>query len=464
MTEENARPKPIRCSLLVRRITRALVAALVAYAAPESVHAEKTTGRAPGGTALTIAFPGARDRPLLAIPEARVASSRVAYGRRLFDADWERGVPIAGILGPHFDQSSCSGCHSESTTTVSNRGVNDARHPEPVRIARLLDPASRSRHGTQLNMDALPGATPKGRLQLHYSFRDGRFDDGTRYRLSYPKPSVLLTSPEATGGPVELGPVGLRIAPALFGWGLLGTVSDQDLIRIADPQDRTGNGISGRVSWVWDIAENRLAIGRFGWKAEQPNLRQQIAAALRNDMGITTSLFPDESCERDPSGCLAELDDALLEELVTYLRYVGVPDRRRRDNPEVRRGEVLFGHIGCSDCHIPVLITASHEDAVLSEQIIWPYTDLLLHDMGSALADSNADVSPNAREWRTAPLWGIGLLERYVPGRPFLHDGRARSLLEAVLWHGGEAESAKQRVLAMDRGDRAALIAFLRSL
>ena len=410
---------------------------------------------------MTIAHGDSYEGPLMTVPDA--LASRVVTGRLLFGADWLRAAPVAGALGPHFDQSSCTGCHTEGGLLVS-QGPGKPLHAKPVRIARLLDPVARIRYGAQLNTDALAGATPQGHLDVRFGFRDGRFNDGTPYRLRYPRSRTLTGRAGAADLATEVDSVGLRVAPTLFGWGLLQAVADEVLIRVSDPQDRTGNGISGRVIRVWDIAKRRDVIGRFGWKAEQPTLRQQIAAALHNDMGITTRLFPGECGEEASAGCGPELDDAQLDRLVEFLRYAGVPDRRRRNDPQVRHGEILFGRAGCTDCHLPVLITRPHRDPVFSEQIIWPYTDLLLHDMGPDLADPRAGSGENAREWRTPPLWGVGLVAEHLPGRRFLHDGRARSLLEAVLWHGGEAEKAKDRVLTLNRSERAALLAFLRSL
>ncbi len=334
---------------------------------------------------------------------------------------------------------------------------------QPVRIVRLFDKAAIARYGRQFNTKAVAENRPDGNLVISYRYRDGQFNDGTSYRLRYFQPCLYTEQSTPTIEPAKLGPIALRVAPALYGWGLLSAVAEQDLHRVADLDDRNGDGISGRISWVWDITQQRYSPGRLDWKAEQPTLRQQIAAALRHDMGITTALFPDEHCQSSPGDCPPELNDSRLMQLETYLRYLSVPNRRHRDNPKVRHGEQLFSQLGCASCHVPVLITQAHADPALSQQTIWPYTDLLLHDMGLGLADPTAKTDQVAREWRTSPLWGLGLMEQLSEHR-FLHDGRARNLMEAILWHGGEAEAAKSRTLALSRAERVALLAFLRSL
>jgi CxxC motif-containing protein (DUF1111 family) len=244
------------------------------------------------------------------------------------------------------------------------------------------------------------------------------------------------------------------------------------LLARVDPDDRDGDGISGRANRVPSAASKRVELGRFGWKAEQASVLDQTAAAFVGDMGITSRLFVDEndgpqqgaSCT-EQSGAVPELDDAVLDSVVSYVRTLALPARRDRERPAVERGEILFATDGCASCHTPTLTTA--DDAVPSElaaRTIHPYSDLLLHDLGSGLSDERPSFGAAGSEWRTAPLWGVGLVERVSGGSGFLHDGRARNLTEAVLWHGGEAEAAKQRFLRMRASDRAALLAFLESL
>ena len=268
-----------------------------------------------------------------------------------------------------------------------------------------------------------------------------------------------------------------RVAPPMIGAGLLEAVPDRDILARADPEDSDGDGISGRPNRVWSEEHGKAMLGRFGWKAGQPTLIQQAAAAFRGDIGISTPLFPLPygDCTETQPACLdaphgndangVEAGDALFDVLMFYVRNLAVPARRKPEHPLVLQGKRLFYEAGCTGCHTPKFVTRRASiGAEQSFQLIWPYTDLLLHDMGPGLADNRPEGEATGREWRTPPLWGIGLTEVVNGHRFFLHDGRARGLLEAVLWHGGEAEAAKERVVDMTEEEREALLAFLRSL
>ncbi|HEX9648783.1 MAG TPA: di-heme oxidoredictase family protein, partial [Alphaproteobacteria bacterium] len=262
-----------------------------------------------------------------------------------------------------------------------------------------------------------------------------------------------------------------RVAPATIGLGLLEAVPEATILALADPADADGDGVSGRPNRVAGEVGGGIALGRFGWKANQPSLRRQNAAAALGDIGLTSTLFPDENCAAPQDACRAaksggapELSDAFLDKLTLYTRLLAVPRQRGADAEPVRHGEQLFRAAGCAACHMPTLVTGAHPLAELAGQVIHPFTDLLLHDMGEGLADGRPDFAATGREWRTAPLWGLGLVETVNGHTYFLHDGRARNLAEAILWHGGEAEAARERFRALPRGDREALLAFLRSL
>lgn len=240
-----------------------------------------------------------------------------------------------------------------------------------------------------------------------------------------------------------------------------------------DPDDVDGDGISGRVNVVWAADEKKSVIGRFGWKANVATLRHQNAAAALGDMGITSTLFPQDQCMPSQEACIIEaanvadppeLVQPFFDPLLTYTRLIAVPQQRDADAAAVKSGAAAFRDIGCASCHMPTLFTGPSDIAVLAHQVIHPYTDLLLHDMGDGLADGRPDFEASGREWRTPPLWGIGLAEAVGGFARFLHDGRARSLAEAILWHGGEAEAAKQAFIRFDRQQRADLLAFLNSL
>jgi len=263
---------------------------------------------------------------------------------------------------------------------------------------------------------------------------------------------------------VQLSP---RVAPFVFGLGLLEAVSEADVLALDRKKDHKFK-VSGRPNYVWDEVLQHTALGRFGWKANVPNLVQQTAGAYNGDMGITSPLFSAESCEGEYVECAVhppEIDGQTVQDVAFYVRTLGVPARRNLDDPQSRLGEGLFYQTGCDDCHAPTLRTdALPEVPEVSNQVIHPYTDLLLHDMGPALADQRPDFQASGSEWRTAPLWGIGLVETVNGHTNFLHDGRARTLLEAVLWHGGEAAAARDRVRGMSAHQRKALVAFLASL
>ena len=259
----------------------------------------------------------------------------------------------------------------------------------------------------------------------------------------------------------------------MFGLGLLEAVSEADVVALADENDANGDGISGRPNYVWDVAAQALRLGRFGWKANQPSLRQQTAAAYNGDMGITTGLFSLEPAagqsqagNQPPSSAPADLPDAELAKATFYVQTLGVPARRDVNNDQVKAGKALFVSAKCASCHVARLNTspAAGLPAETAGQTIYPYTDLLLHDMGPGLADHRPDFRASGSEWRTPPLWGIGLSEVVNGHSTFLHDGRARSLTEAIMWHGGEAQSSAEAVGRMSAADRAKLLAFLKSL
>jgi CxxC motif-containing protein (DUF1111 family) len=264
----------------------------------------------------------------------------------------------------------------------------------------------------------------------------------------------------------------------MIGMGLLEAIPDEDLASHADPGDADGDGISGRLRLVWSEAGQRVALGRFGWKAGAESIDAQAQSAFSLDIGMSVPLHPSGAgdCTGHQPGCLraptgSDRDDhpevapEIVEQVVFYARNLAVPARREPDDPEVRAGQRLFHAVGCASCHVPEQRTRA--DAIGPEQSaqrIWPYTDLLLHDLGDGLADGSPEGNASGREWRTAPLWGVGLAP-VVGGRAaYLHDGRARSLLEAILWHGGEARAQRDAVAALPAREREQLIRFLASL
>ena len=374
-------------------------------------------------------------------------------------------------LGPVYNNISCINCHARD-----GRGrapTSGEKLTSMLFRVSLPNPESDGTHGpvpvpgfgTQLNNRAIFGVPPEGTVTINYTEGELMTSDGVKVYLrtpSYKIENAYQPLPED----VELSP---RVAPVVFGLGLLEAIPESTILALVDEDDQEGDGISGKANYVWDVQKNGLSLGRFGWKANQPTLIQQVASAYHDDMGITTSLLPKENSDGqsqyDGRGDDPELSDEILDVVTFYVQTLAVPARRNLDDPLVQRGEELFESARCSGCHIPALQTGTLSDVPeVSNQTIYPYTDLLLHDMGPGLADNRPDFLASGSEWRTPPLWGIGLVKVVNGHTNFLHDGRARGLLEAILWHGGEAEQSREAVQGMSASDRDALIAFLESL
>lgn len=398
-----------------------------------------------------------------------------AFGDRLFNTNWviaPASTDRLDGLGPLFNRVSCSACHIRD-----GRGQPPATPDEPLMtmLVRLSipgraddgGPLPHPLYGGQLQDRAILGTTPEGTARVTYSLIDGQMADGEPYALRKPEYEFISLGYGPLGRDILFSP---RVANAVFGLGLLEAISDETLIDLSDPDDANGDGISGRVNRVWDIARGMKVIGRFGWKANAPTLRQQAAAAFNGDIGITSSLFPvgpDTAHQNinSPSGGEPEIEDTDLDKLEFYLRTLAVPARRDVDDPQVMHGERLFSQIGCATCHTPVLRTTPHDPVPeLAGQVIQPFTDLLLHDMGPGLADGRPDYEATGSEWRTPPLWGLGLLQEVNGHTYLLHDGRARNITEAILWHGGEAQASRDRFIHLNKSDRLSLLRFLNSL
>jgi CxxC motif-containing protein (DUF1111 family) len=398
-------------------------------------------------------------------------------GNSLFNRSWVVAPSSTeGLdgLGPTFNATSCSTCHFKD-----GRG----RPPEPgaPMLSMLLrlsvpgeDPVTGAplpepTYGGQLQNASIPGVPAEGRVELSWEEVPGVYADGAPFSLRRP----TYRFEELAFGPLAADVLfSPRVAPANFGLGLLEAIPAADLLAGEDPDDLDGDGISGRANHPWDEAAGGRALGRFGWKANQPSLRQQSAGAFQGDIGISSSLFPAQNCPTSqgdcleaPTGGIPELDDAKLDDVTYYGQTLAVPARRDAQDATVLRGKGLFGEAGCASCHTPRWVTGSAPGLPeISGQVIRPYTDLLLHDLGDGLADGRPDFDAGPSEWRTPPLWGIGLLQTVNGHQLLLHDGRARGFAEAILWHGGEAEAARELFRTMPAGDRAALLRFLESL
>ncbi len=376
-------------------------------------------------------------------------------------------------LGPLFNARACQNCHvrdGRGHPTEGGEGkaslvirLATAAHPDPV-------------YGGQIQDRAVAGLPAEGTIGIRYSEQPFVLPDGTIHSLRQPSYDLKDLQYGPLHADTTLSP---RIAPPMIGLGLIEAIHPADIAAHADPDDRDGDGISGRISMVRDPLSGKVTLGRFGWKASQPSLKAQNAAAFSTDIGISTPLQPapaGDCTDRQPT-CLAlphgvqdhlgqnEAPDPILDLVTFYTANLAVPRRRKVGNREVLLGKSLFYDIGCTDCHRPKFVTRRDtSDAAQAFQLIWPYSDFLLHDMGPSLADGQLEGSANGREWRTPPLWGIGLTKTVSDHTFFLHDGRARNLTEAILWHGGEAEPSRDRFATMSANDREALIAFLNSL
>ena len=376
-------------------------------------------------------------------------------------------------LGPTFNAQSCSSCH-----TLDGRAEPPKDNDDPERglLFRLSVPGTDAtgaslgdpNYGSQLQDRAVLKVQPEGRLKINWREIHGTYGDGETYTLIQPEYSFDDLAFGELHSEIMVSP---RIAPAAFGVGLLEAIPETDILAMADPDDEDGDGISGRANMVWDVRERRAKLGRFGWKANVPTVEQQVAGAFIGDVGITSSLFPDENCPVSQEDCVAapnggkpEIPDFRLDRVIFYNRTLAVPAMRDVDDIQVRQGAGLFLKAGCNSCHTPRHTTGETDIEALSGQVIFPYTDLLLHDMGDGLADGRPDFLADGQEWRTPPLWGIGLVDNVNGHTRFLHDGRARNLAEAILWHGGEGTAAKEAFRNYSREEREALLRFLNSL
>lgn len=393
-------------------------------------------------------------------------------------------------LGPLYNARSCQRCHLKDGRGHPPEGPEDSAvsmflrvsvpAPDVAQTEDFIDgthpTAPDPVYGNQLQDFSLAGIAPEYRLSVTYDEIEVPLSGGEHAILRAPTYEAVDLGYGPLASAAMLSP---RVAPQMIGMGLIEAIPSEDILEAADPDDADGNGISGRPQIIRSTVYDRPMLGRFGHKAGNATVEDQVADAFSGDMGISSPVHPAGwgECTAKQQACVAALDggdpeqggleiDRIGLDLVTfYSRNLGVPARRDLDDPAVLRGREVFYDTGCADCHRPNYVThrLRGQDPA-SFQLIWPYTDLLLHDMGDGLADNRPEGRADGREWRTAPLWGIGMTETVSGHSYFLHDGRARTLLEAVLWHGGEAGPARDRVVDMPPADRAALIRFLESL
>jgi CxxC motif-containing protein (DUF1111 family) len=463
-------------------------------APPTDFSAPEPDEELPGGAATSrhAATRNAFSHPSATLTFAQQLDFRVGDG--IFRKLWvsaPASTTSSDGLGPLYNARSCQSCHlkdgrghpaegrwpdGDGTSMLFRVSVPLATDAERLAIedgrqAVVPEPT----YGTQLQGFAIQGHSPEARVRITYEDQPVTLHGGAVVHLQKPTYRVEDLGYGPIRPDVLLSP---RVAAPMIGLGLLEMVDEADILARADPDDRDGDGISGRPNRVWSMEHGRPMLGRFGWKAARATIRDQTAGAFSGDMGLSTELLPAAAgdcteaqafCRGAPSGADpphgVEVAPTMFDLVVFYARNLAVPMRRQVDAPEVLRGKQVFYQAGCAACHTPKYVTrADPERRELSQQLIWPYTDLLLHDMGPGLADGRSEGRASVQEWRTPPLWGVGFTAAVSGHTRFLHDGRARSLLEAILWHGGEAEAARQRVVRMTRGERDALLAFLASL
>jgi CxxC motif-containing protein (DUF1111 family) len=433
----------------------------------------------------SVALDGKDAFRAVAANAAEAAKAVFAQGTVIFNIEWSAspgGNPALDGLGPLFNRESCFKCHAENGRGQPPKGPHE---PLDTGLVRISVPGS-DRHGgpnpvpiygDQIQDQAIAKVPPEAQPRVSWLETPGTYDDGTAYSLR--RPHVDLTEPGYGPVPPETM-MSLRMGNPVIGVGLLEAVPEATLLALADPEDADHDGISGRTNLVWDLPSKAMKIGRFGWKANTASLRNQNAAAALGDMGLSSPLMPVDLCLPGQEACAAaarrtrpglrdnggvDMSAQQFEQMLLFTQLIAVPRQRGAERGEVKRGEKIFRTIGCAACHMPTLITGPENvRPELANQTIHPFTDLLLHDMGEGLADGRPDYAASGREWRTAPLWGIGLTETVNGHTFFLHDGRARNLAEAILWHGGEAEKSKDKFRALRRAARGDLLAFLNSL
>ena len=415
-----------------------------------------------------------------------------AVGHKMFHNRWAFFWFENALFGrgPTSNAQACTTCHDGNGRGMApgdphvvqpdgeklDQNITVLFEPAPNAVIRVSLPGTdeyngprfHPHYGDQLQVFGVKGVVPaEASFEVAWTEHSVTLDDGEQ---------VMLRSPEITISDLAFGPlgegamIGARRSPPVFGLGLLDAITQQTIDELA-ARDKP-DGIKGHINYVWDPETQQTVPGRFGLKANHPSLREQIAVAFLNDIGLSSPLYPEQNCPEIQKACeeqmlfaRPEITKRRLAGTETYLRALSGPARRNVDDPQVMRGEKLFDQARCSVCHVPELNTGDFDKyPQAANQVIRPYTDLLLHDMGEGLADNRPDYMAGGRDWRTSPLWGIGLSRTVNSANNFLHDGRARTLEEAILWHGGEAEVSRGAYAALAKVDREALIAFLRSL
>lgn len=396
-------------------------------------------------------------------------------GNSLFSQNWvsaPASTTARDGLGPTFNARACTNCHfKDGRGSPLTNGENSTGF-----LMRISLPGQDMygnanpvpNYGTQIQDRANVNIPYEAKINVTHDIIEGTYPDGTAYQLQKPIYSIIDSQFGAISG-VEMSP---RVGTQTIGLGLINALPDSEILQFVDELDSDNDGISGRANYVFNVETQTTQLGKYGWKANMPTLKQQIAGAFHGDMGLTTSLFsenncpdPQQACQDAPDGGAPEVTDDQLARVVLYQATLAVPNRRNFKDDNVLLGKQLFRQLNCNGCHAIDLQTGVSEISPLLNNItIKPYSDFLLHDMGEGLADNRPDFLANGREWRTQPLWGIGLIDAVNNHTFLLHDGRARNIEEAILWHGGEAETSKTDFMNLSATDRQYVIDFVNSL
>jgi len=459
-------------------IKNALVIPLIALACSSdgSPAAEEGEWLPGGDTTNTLLF----GSNAFTLPAANItAEHELAFftGNSFFNNPWvtaPASTESRDGLGPLFNARSCSACHFKDGRGAPPADATEDFEGLLLRISidgvadnggTIAEPV----YGGQIQPFSVDGVPPEARPTVTFAEVPGTYTDGATYALRHPTYELTELGYGPISPDVRISP---RVAPGMVGLGLLEAIPEERLVELADPDDGDADGISGRINHVWDAEAEATVVGRFGWKAEQPTVRQQVAGAFLGDIGITSSIFPNQNCTESQTDCLEaalggspNIEDLLLGRVVIYSMLLAVPSRQDYASDDVLRGKELFGEAGCEACH-----TANHVTGTLAgfpeleNQSIWPYTDMLLHDMGDELSDNRQSFEAEGNEWRTPPLWGLRFYPEVNGHNLLMHDGRARGVAEAILWHGGEGTFSRDAFTDMDALDRQTLIRFVESL
>ena len=416
-------------------------------------------------------------------------------GNAIFRKNWvsaPSSTDASDGLGPLFNSRGCQDCHlkdgrghpplsadvpDDSGSMLVRLSVPPASDEEKAKLeAHRANSLPEPTYGGQLQDRSIQGFNAEGKLKIDYTEEKVKLADGETVSLRAPHYSLTDLGYGPISPDVMISP---RVAPPMIGLGLLEAVPEEQILALVQSEAAKNDGISGKPNQVWSREHDKVMLGRFGWKAGIPTIAQQAAEAFNGDIGISSTMIPAGSgdCTEKQPDCLnapsgnspnyqnVEVGDELFKLVTFYSQNLAVPARRKPDDPEVLKGKQIFYRIGCASCHNPKFVTGEVQGQPhLSHQLIWPYTDMLLHDMGEGLADNRPEGAATGSEWRTPPLWGVGLTETVSGHTLFLHDGRARNVTEAILWHGGEAEAARNKFAELSKADRDALLAFVNSL